>query len=108
VLFRSVQRFVGACGSVDEALHQYTATRRSSLRYYQFATRWLTPFFQSGLAPLGWLRDAFMGPTCHIPYVRGRMLKTMGGLETGFFSRAHAMPALGGGGGPGALSAGGA
>jgi 2-polyprenyl-6-methoxyphenol hydroxylase-like FAD-dependent oxidoreductase len=81
-------------GEVAVALDAYSRRRRDSLRYYQFATRWLTPFFQSGVTPLGWLRDAFLGPSCCVPYVRNRMLRTMGGLETGFFSRPLPVPQL--------------
>jgi 2-polyprenyl-6-methoxyphenol hydroxylase-like FAD-dependent oxidoreductase len=78
--------------SVDAALHLYSRRRHASLRYYQFATRWLTPWFQSHWTPLSWARDAFMGPACRVPYVRRRMLQTMAGLETGFFSAPEPMP----------------
>jgi 2-polyprenyl-6-methoxyphenol hydroxylase-like FAD-dependent oxidoreductase len=37
------------------ALANYSAARRSHVRFYQWATRWCTPFFQSDLLPLGWL-----------------------------------------------------
>lgn len=77
---------------VPTALAAYSRMRHHSLRYYQFATRWLTPLFQSSLSPLAWMRDLFMGPACRIPYVRNRMLQTMSGLETGFFSRPQAFP----------------
>ena len=39
--------------------------RSSTVRFYRQASHLLTPFFQSRLAPLGWLRDAFMGLACH-------------------------------------------
>ena len=69
--------------SVQGALGRYSATRRDHLAYYQWATRVLTPFFQSDSAPLGWLRDAFMGWSCRLPYVRTRMIRTMCGLDRG-------------------------
>lgn len=68
---------------LPRALHAYAARRRAHLAYYQWATRFLTPFFQSGWTPLGWLRDTFMGPACKLPHVRTRMIRTMCGLERG-------------------------
>lgn len=69
--------------SVHAALAAYSRTRRHHLGYYQWATRFLTPFFQSDQRWLGWLRDAFMGIACRTPYVRTRMLRTMCGLDRG-------------------------
>jgi 2-polyprenyl-6-methoxyphenol hydroxylase-like FAD-dependent oxidoreductase len=46
--------------TVPAALDAYSRTRRSHLNYYQLVTRWLTPFFQSDYALLGWLRDLGM------------------------------------------------
>lgn len=69
--------------SLDEALATYSSRRRHHLAYYQWATRFLTPFFQSDRAWLGWLRDGFMGLACRLPYVRTRMVRTMCGLERG-------------------------
>lgn len=71
--------------SVDGALAAYSASRRAHLGYYQWATRFLTPFFQSDARWLGWLRDAFMRVACRLPYVRTRMIRTMCGLERGVF-----------------------
>lgn len=68
---------------VASGLARYSRTRRHHLGYYQWATRFLTPFFQSDLRLLGWLRDAFMGLACRLPYVRTRMLRTMCGLDRG-------------------------
>ncbi|MGE0788505.1 MAG: FAD-dependent oxidoreductase [Sandaracinaceae bacterium] len=69
--------------SLDAGLRAYSTSRRHHLGYYQWATRMLTPFFQSDQAWLGWLRDAFMGVSCKMPYVRTRMIRTMCGLERG-------------------------
>lgn len=68
-----------------DALDAYSARRRRQLDYYQWATRFLTPFFQSDLAPLGWLRNAFMGLACKLPFVGTKMVRTMCGLEQGIF-----------------------
>jgi len=71
------------CDSVGDALRTYSDQRRSHLRYYQWATRFLTPFFQSNSRSLGWLRDTFMGRACKWPFVRSKMVRTMCGLERG-------------------------
>ena len=40
------------------------------MRFYRQASHLLTPLFQSKLAPLGWLRDAFTGWACRLPVSR--------------------------------------
>ena len=70
--------------TLPDALERYTASRRDHLRFYQIATRWLTPPFQSDLEPLGWARDLFMGPMCRFDFVRREMVRTMAGLKRGF------------------------
>ncbi|MFK7989549.1 MAG: FAD-dependent oxidoreductase [Sandaracinaceae bacterium] len=69
-------------------LARYSDQRRAHLAYYQWATRMLTPFFQSDHAVLGWARDLFMGPACRLPYVRRRMVQTMCGVERGILGTA--------------------
>jgi len=68
---------------VHDALFAYSNARRSHLRWYQFITRWLTPFFQSDLRPLGVLRDALFGPSTSIPFVRRQMAEGMAGVSRG-------------------------
>lgn len=81
--------------TLDGALERYSGARRAHLGYYQWATRALTPFFQSDLAPLGWARDALMGAACKLPYLRTRMIRTMCGLERGvLLSESLPMPPL--------------
>jgi 2-polyprenyl-6-methoxyphenol hydroxylase-like FAD-dependent oxidoreductase len=77
---------LGADDSVERALERFTASRRAHLAFYQLATRWLTPFFQSRLEPLGWVRDAMMGPACKIGFVRREMVRSMAGTKTGIFA----------------------
>jgi 2-polyprenyl-6-methoxyphenol hydroxylase-like FAD-dependent oxidoreductase len=84
-----------AADTLADALDRYSGERRSHLRYYQWATRMLTPFFQSDATPLGWLRDGFMGLACKLPWIRTKMLRTMCGLERGILAGAPLpMPAL--------------
>ena len=70
-------------GAIDDALALYTQRRRDHLAFYQWATRWLTPFFQSDLEPLGWLRDRAMGPSSLVSYVEREMVRSMCGTKTG-------------------------
>ena len=71
---------------VEAALWDYAAARRSHIRFYQTASRWLTPFFQSDSRIMPLLRDATFGALCHAPYMRTEMLRTLGGVKTGLFS----------------------
>jgi len=71
---------------LEEALVLYSKQRRAHLNFYQFATRWMTPFFQSDLLPLGWMRDLAFPCLMHIPWARKQMVATMAGGKTGLFS----------------------
>jgi 2-polyprenyl-6-methoxyphenol hydroxylase-like FAD-dependent oxidoreductase len=77
---------------LEHALAEYSRRRRHHLAFYQWATRWATPFFQSDRSWLGTVRDRFMGLACRVPYVRQRMIRTMCGMETGFVRRPLALP----------------
>ena len=72
---------------LEDALGQYSMGRRQHLRFYQFATRWTTPFFQSDWLPLGWIRDAVFPIVNALPVLRREMTATMAGGKTGPFSR---------------------
>ena len=74
---------LAAHDSVPAALAAYSRERQPHLRFYQFATRWLTPFFQSDFASLGWLRDRFMGLASRIPFMRRQMIASMCGVKRG-------------------------
>ena len=64
----------------------YSRVRRAHLRFYQFATRWLTPFFQSSLPVLAPLRD-LGSPVFHAwPWYYRQMLLTLAGVKTGALS----------------------
>lgn len=71
---------------LQQALAHYTALRRRHTRFYQFATRWTTPFFQSDALPLGWVRDAVFPIAQRVPMLRRQMTATMAGIKTGPFS----------------------
>jgi 2-polyprenyl-6-methoxyphenol hydroxylase-like FAD-dependent oxidoreductase len=65
------------------ALHDYSRRRRWHLGYYQLATRWLTPLFQSDHGWLAPLRDVLLGTTCRWPVVGRQMLTGMAGISRG-------------------------
>lgn len=69
--------------TVDLALARYSRERGPQLRFYQLATRWLTPFFQSDTRVLGALRDVFLPIGCAIPWVRRQMVASMLGVKCG-------------------------
>lgn len=64
-----------------QAFADYTRARRDHLRYYAFVTFLLTPFFQSNGFIKGLGRDLALPIMTRIPWIRRRMLLTMGGLK---------------------------
>jgi 2-polyprenyl-6-methoxyphenol hydroxylase-like FAD-dependent oxidoreductase len=73
-------------GDLGLALDRYAAERRAHIRYYTWCSRFLTPVFQSGLVPMGWLRDAFLGPVGRIPWVRREFEALCTGTRTSPFT----------------------
>jgi len=65
---------------LQDALRRYDRERRWNLWYYQLATRWLTPWFQSDLEPLAPLRDFFFTISQYFPPARRFMTRTMAGM----------------------------
>lgn len=70
-----------------EALARYADARRRHVRFYQFASRWLTPFFQSESSAAAAMRDLTFGPASRLPFARRHMLATLAGIKTGPFSQ---------------------
>ena len=68
---------------VAAGLARYSRARRSNLAFYSFATRWLTPWFQSDHTALGWLRDVGFPLGMRLPGVEPLMVKVMTGLAQG-------------------------
>ena len=71
--------------SVPDALFNYSRVRRWHLSWYQFITRWLTPFFQSDHLWLQPLRDVGMTYAAKVPWVRKQMVSAMCGVSRGPF-----------------------
>lgn len=77
---------------INAAVKNYTKARRSHTVFYQLASRWLTPFFQSDNIPAAWIRDRSFGLLCKTPYIKTQMLQTLCGIKTGLFT--HLNPGL--------------
>ncbi len=78
---------IAAHDDVASALRAYVGARSDHLRFYQFATRALTPFFQSDITALGWVRDFGMGTAQSFPFFNRMMTASMCGTMTGLVSR---------------------
>ena len=65
---------------LGKALRRYQRRRWFALRYYQLATRWLTPWFQSDHEWITPARRVFFGIAQRIPWIRRQMTLTMAGL----------------------------
>jgi 2-polyprenyl-6-methoxyphenol hydroxylase-like FAD-dependent oxidoreductase len=65
-----------------EAFAAYTQRRRAHLRFYQWASRFLTPLFQSD-KPFGAVRDNAFLLANAIPFSRRQALRTVAGIKTG-------------------------
>jgi 2-polyprenyl-6-methoxyphenol hydroxylase-like FAD-dependent oxidoreductase len=77
-------RCLGSGENLPAALARYTAERREHLSFYQRATRWLTPFFQSDYPLLGWARDTLMSLAAKVPFFHREMVLAMCGAKQGF------------------------
>ena len=75
-----------AGSSIEVALGDFHNQRRRHVAFYQLASRWLTPFFQSDSRVLGFVRDATFGLASIVPFAEGQMLRTLAGIRTGPFS----------------------
>lgn len=67
-------------------LGDFARRRNAAVRFYRQASHLLTPFFQSNVTPLGWMRDAFMGMACRLPVSRYIATTTLAGLRRGWLS----------------------
>jgi 2-polyprenyl-6-methoxyphenol hydroxylase-like FAD-dependent oxidoreductase len=77
---------LGSEDTIEAALRGYHDQRRRHVAFYQLASRWLTPFFQSDSRLLGLVRDATFGLASMVPFAEGQMLRTLAGIKTGPFS----------------------
>jgi 2-polyprenyl-6-methoxyphenol hydroxylase-like FAD-dependent oxidoreductase len=73
-------------GDIAHALAVYARLRRRHVRFYQFASAAMTPFFQSDSRLLAKARDVAFHRLKIIPYLRREMLRTLAGLKTGLLA----------------------
>ena len=83
---------LGEDGNVERALSLFSKRRAAQVRFYQRASRWLTPFFQSDLTWLGKLRDVFMPIVSRIGPFEAQMVKTLSGVHRGLLRPALPLP----------------
>jgi 2-polyprenyl-6-methoxyphenol hydroxylase-like FAD-dependent oxidoreductase len=81
--------------TLEEAFASYTRRRRGHLRYYQWASRWLTPFFQSDSRVAAAVRDAFAPLLHRIPFTYKESLRTIAGVKTGILFEKPLYPGAG-------------
>lgn len=75
---------VAECTDIRTAFAEYTRRRRNHLRFYQTASRWLTPLFQSDSRIATWLRDFGFPLTNRFSFTRREAVRTVAGLKTGW------------------------
>ncbi len=85
-LAQCVRGINGSESGVAQALASHTQERAAHTRYFQRASRWLTPFYQSNWDAVAWGRDWLMQPLLSIPYVQQQMLGTLTGYKAGIFT----------------------
>ncbi|KJV08280.1 hypothetical protein VZ95_18810, partial [Elstera litoralis] len=68
-------------------LTRYRKARHRHQRFYQAASRALTPFFQSDSRVLPWLRYPLCALPCWFPPTQWIGAQVLAGVKTGIFSR---------------------
>lgn len=89
ILAQSLQRHEGYA----QAFEQYSVRRKRHIRYYQFASRIMTPLYQSHY-PVAWLRDLGTVIGRHLPPVYRQYLHTLCGAKQGLLRGSVEIAAL--------------
>ena len=76
----------GQLTSLQQCLAEYCKRRSSHVIGYRLASRILTPFFQSNYDTVSYFRDIVMGPMCKISPSRWFMLRTLAGIQSGWYN----------------------
>jgi 2-polyprenyl-6-methoxyphenol hydroxylase-like FAD-dependent oxidoreductase len=71
---------------VSAALALYTQQRKKQVQFYQTASRFVTPWFQSSSSTMGFLRDLVHGLFCKTPIIKKHMLLTLACMKMGYFT----------------------
>ncbi len=72
--------------NITAALLNYDRIRRRHIRFYQTASKWMTPVYQSDLTWLAPARDLISPLLCMVPMVQREMVSSMCGFKTGVFT----------------------
>jgi len=83
---------IDACDSVENAYRSFDQIRHKNIAFYQRASRWLTPLFQSSHEAIAIPRDVFMGSMCRTSPFRRQALLSLSGVKTGMFTSAPLPP----------------
>lgn len=83
-----------ADSEVPEALDSYTQARRAHLNFYQSASRWLTPLFQSDQQLGPWFRDRFFGIGGRLPWVKQQSMSSLSGMKSGWIAGRLKLPGV--------------
>jgi 2-polyprenyl-6-methoxyphenol hydroxylase-like FAD-dependent oxidoreductase len=73
-------------GNLDAAMKAFSAKRKNHIRFYQMASHWLTPFFQSDSQWMPFIRDTTFSSMCKLPFIKTEMVRSLAGVKTGLFS----------------------
>ena len=71
---------------IESAFASYARKRKAHVGYYQWASRFLTPLFQSDATVLPWLRDRFGRMGFGAPWIGRQSLYTLAGTKTGILA----------------------
>ena len=72
--------------NLKDALAAYSSNRKRQVKFYQLATRTLTPFFQSNYPALALFRDFGFPIATKSKWIRDQMTLSMAGYKTGIFT----------------------
>lgn len=79
---------------LNDALAAYVTARRRHVRFYQFASYWMTPLFQSDSRSGAVFRDLALAAARTVPHFRRETVRTLAGMKTGVFTRMGQSPGL--------------
>ncbi len=72
--------------TIEDGLAVYAAARRRHVRFYQFASYWMTPLVQSDCGSGAVIRDLALTGARLIPYFRRETVRILAGPKTGLFT----------------------
>lgn len=71
---------------LEVAMKAFSKKRKKHVRFYQMASHWLTPFFQSDSQWMPLTRDLTFGAMCKLPFIKTEMVRCLAGVKTGLFT----------------------